>query len=75
MRPEEGAAYIERECGRCFDGVVHVGGPREVRTAPCANCHGTGTVLAYLYPRPRGRRGPWPPEGGVNERGRGGGAR
>lgn len=53
---------MERECGRCFDGAVHVGGPMEVRTAPCPNCRGTGKVLSYLYPKPEGRRGPWPPE-------------
>ncbi|QIN78353.1 hypothetical protein GBA65_07270 [Rubrobacter marinus] len=54
--------YAERGCVRCFDGVVHVGGPAEVRTAPCPDCCGTGKVLSYLYPRPKGRRGPWPPE-------------
>jgi hypothetical protein len=53
---------VERECGACFDGVVHVGGPNEVRIAPCTNCRGTGKVLSYLYPKPKGRRGPWPPE-------------
>ena len=62
MPPEEGSTYVERECGRCFDGAVHVGGPMEVRTAPCPNCKGTGKVLSYLYPKPEGRRGPWPPE-------------
>jgi hypothetical protein len=59
---EEGPTYAERECGRCFGGVVYVGGPAEVRTAPCPDCRGTGRVLAYLYPRPKGRRGPWLPE-------------
>ncbi len=53
---------MERECGRCLDGVVHVGSPTEVRTASCPNCHGTGKVLSYLYPRPKGRRAPWPPK-------------
>lgn len=70
--------YVERECVRCLDGVVHVGGPMEVRTAPCPNCRGTGRVLSFLYPKPKGRRGPWPPKGDVAEgrriddRGRGG---
>ena len=50
--------YAERECYRCFGGVVHVGGPAEVRTIPCPDCRGTGRVLSYLYPRPKGRRGP-----------------
>lgn len=62
MRSEEGSTYAERECGRCLGGVVHVGSPTEVRTAPCPDCHGTGKVLSYLYPKPKGRRGPWPPE-------------
>jgi len=55
--------YVERECGRCLEGVVHVGGPAEVKTAPCPDCEGTGKTLAFLYPKPKGRRGPWPPEG------------
>jgi hypothetical protein len=63
VRAEEMPAYAERECGRCFGGVVHVGRPTEVRTAPCPDCHGTGKVLCFLYPKPKGRRGPWPPEG------------
>ena len=57
-----GLAYAERECIRCFGGIIHVGGPTEVRTAPCPDCEGTGRVLSYLYPRPKDRRGPWPPE-------------
>lgn len=61
--PREGSStYVERECGRCFDGIVHIGGPTEVRTALCPNCQGTGKVPTYLYPKPKGRRGPWPPE-------------
>lgn len=67
MRPEKVSTYVERECGRCFDGVVHVGGPMEVRTAPCPTCHGTCKVLSYLYPKPEGRRGPWPPQEAVAE--------
>jgi hypothetical protein len=59
--------YVERECRRCFEGVIHVGGPKEVRTAPCPDCQGTGKVLAYLYPKPKGRRGPWPPQGAAAE--------
>lgn len=55
--------YVERECGRCLKGLVHVGGPTELDTAPCPDCEGTGTILAFLYPKPRSRRGPWPPEG------------
>jgi hypothetical protein len=62
MRPERMPAYAEHECGRCLDGLVHVGRPEEARTEPCPDCGGTGKVLAYLYPKPRGRRGPWPPE-------------
>ena len=58
---------MERDCGRCFDGVVYVGGPTMVRTAPCPNCRGTGKVLSYLYPKPKGRRGPWPTEGATAE--------
>lgn len=38
-----------------------------MRTNPCINCHGTGKILAYLYPKPKGRRGPWPPEGAAAE--------
>lgn len=67
MQSEDGPTYVERECGHCFDGVVQVAGPMEVRTAPCSNCEGTGKVLAYLYPKPKGRRGPWPPEEAVAE--------
>lgn len=59
----EASAYAERECGRCFDGAIYVGEPTEVRIAPCPDCRGTGRVLAFLYPRPKGRRGSWPPEG------------
>lgn len=62
MPPEQGSTYAERECGRCFDGAVHIGLPTEVRTAPCPNCGGTGKVLSHLYPKPKGRRGPWPPK-------------
>lgn len=62
MRLEEGSTYAERECGRCLGGMVHVGSPTEVKTAPCPTCKGTGRVLSYLYPKPKGRRGPWPPE-------------
>ncbi len=54
--------YVERECAGCLDGMVHVGGPMEVRTVPCPTCRGTGKVLSYLYPRPKGRHGTWPPE-------------
>ena len=54
--------YVERECLRCLGGIVHIGGPTEVRTASCPNCEGTGKVLSYLYPKPKGRRGPWPLE-------------
>jgi hypothetical protein len=61
-RTEEAPAYEERECGRCFGGAIHVGGPTEVRTSPCPDCRGTGKVLCFLYPRPKGRRGPWPPQ-------------
>lgn len=74
MPPDGGSTYTERECGRCFDGVVHVGGPTEVRAAPCPNCRGTGKVLSFLYPKPKGRRGPWPP-GEAAEGGRAGDAR
>lgn len=66
--------YVKRECARCLDGVIYVGGPMEVKTAPCPNCHGTGKVLSYLYPKPKSRRGPWPPIEAA-ERGRGRDAR
>ena len=62
MPPEEVTTYVERECDRCFGGVVHVGSPTEMGTASCPNCRGTGKVLSYLYPKPKGRRGPWPPK-------------
>jgi hypothetical protein len=71
----EGPTYAERDCGRCFDGVVHVGSPTEVRTAPCPDCRGTGKVLSYLYPKPKGRRGLWPPEDAAAEGPRAGDAR
>lgn len=61
MGPQGEPHYAERECGWCWGGAVHIGGPEEVRTAPCPDCGGTGRVLAYLYPKPKGRRGPWPP--------------
>jgi ribosomal protein S27AE len=54
--------YVERECARCLDGVIHVGGPTEVKTTTCPHCGGTGEVRAFLYPKPKGRRGLWPPE-------------
>ncbi len=53
--------YVERECGRCIKGRVHVGTPDRVETEECPDCHGTCKVLRYLYPKPKGRRGPWPP--------------
>lgn len=54
--------YVERECGRCIEGRVHVGAPDKVETEECPDCHGTCKILCYLYPKPKGRRGPWPPE-------------
>ena len=54
--------YVERECLRCEEGRIHVGKSHEVKTDDCPDCRGTGKVLSYLYPKPKGRRGPWPPE-------------
>jgi len=64
MRKKEASdrEYVERACPRCLGGVVHLGSPTEVRTASCPDCEGTGRVLSYLYLKPKGRRGPWPPE-------------
>lgn len=59
--------YVEKDCTRCGEGRVHVGGSLEVRTAPCPDCRGTGRVLCFLYPKPKGRRGPWPPESAAAE--------
>jgi hypothetical protein len=59
--------YAERECARCEEGHVHVGGSLEVRTVPCPDCRGTGRILCFLYPKPKGRRGPWPPESAAAE--------
>lgn len=53
--------YVERECLRCEEGRVPVGTVHEVKTDDCPECKGTGKVLSYLYPKPKGRRGPWPP--------------
>lgn len=46
--------YVDRECTRCEKGRVHIGGPHEVKTGLCPACCGTGKVLSYLYPRPKG---------------------
>jgi len=54
--------YVERKCLRCDEGRVHIGTVHEVRTDDCPDCEGSGKVLSYLYPKPKGRRGPWPPE-------------
>ncbi len=53
--------YKERECVRCFEGWIHVGTPNEVRLSICPACHGTKLFSAYLYPKPKGYRGIWPP--------------
>lgn len=53
--------YEERKCVRCFEGRIHVGTPNEVRLSTCPACLGTGLVSTYLYPKPKGYRGIWPP--------------
>ncbi len=58
----EVSQYVERECLSCEKGRVHVGTIHEVKTGDCPDCEGSGKVLSYLYPKPKGRRGPWPPE-------------
>jgi hypothetical protein len=68
MRTERGAStYVERECGRCFEGEIHTGGPTELSKEPCPSCSGTGRAKAFLYPKPKGFRGEWPPETSIRE--------
>jgi hypothetical protein len=68
MRTEEGVRrYVMRECGRCLEGEIHAGGPTELRKEPCPSCGGTGRAQAFLYPRPKGFRGEWPPETSARE--------
>lgn len=55
------SGYVERECRRCLRGRVHVGPPTELETEPCPDCRGTGKVLVFVYPKPKGWRGEWPP--------------
>jgi hypothetical protein len=63
MRTEKGAGtYVERECGSCFEGEIHAGDPTELRKEPCHSCGGTGKVRAFLYAKPKGFRGEWPPK-------------
>jgi hypothetical protein len=59
--------YAERECHHCTEGRVRLGTPTGSRTEECPACGGTGRVLSYLYPKPKGRRGPWPPQDSVTE--------
>lgn len=54
--------YVERKCGRCTGGRIPFGAPDEVETEECPDCLGTCKVLCFLYPKPKGRRGAWPPE-------------
>ena len=67
--------YVERQCLRCEEGRIHVGTPHEVKTDLCPDCKGSGRVLSYLYPKPKGRRGPWPPKEVAAEGKRAGGSR
>ena len=68
MCTEKGAGtYVERECGHCFEGEIHAGGPTELSKEPCLSCGGTGRAKAFLYPRPKGFRGQWPPETSARE--------
>ena len=67
--------YVERECLRCDRGRIDVGTPHEVKTDDCPDCKGTGKVLSYLYPKPKARRGQWPPEEVAAEGKRAGGSR
>lgn len=60
--------YVERECTYCEEGRVHLETVHEVRTHACPDCGGTGRIFSYLYPKPKGRRGPWPPEGAAKVR-------
>ncbi|MDX5895169.1 hypothetical protein [Rubrobacter radiotolerans] len=53
--------YEERECVRCFEGWIHVGTPNEVRLSTCPACDGTKLVSTYIYSKPKGYRGIWPP--------------
>lgn len=59
--------YIERMCLYCDDGLIHIGCPNEVCTGDCPDCGGTGKTFSLLYPKPKGHRGAWPPEGTVVE--------
>jgi hypothetical protein len=68
MRTEKGTdTYVERECGHCFEGEIHAGGPTELSKEPRLSCGGTGRAKAFLYPRPKGFRGEWPPETSARE--------
>jgi hypothetical protein len=63
MCTEKGAsAYVERKCGRCFEGESHGGDPTELKKEPCHSCGGTRKVRAFLYAKPKGFRGEWPPK-------------
>jgi len=68
MHVEKGTGTcVERECGRCFEGEIHAGGPAELSKELCPSCGGTGRIRAFLYPRPMRFCGEWPPETSARE--------
>ena len=48
-------SYEERECSRCFDGLVYDG--RLGAWVGCGACSGTGRAVAFVYPKARRLRG------------------
>jgi hypothetical protein len=60
--------YAERDCHHCTGGHVCIGTSTGAGTEECPTCRGTGTILCFLYPKPKGRRGSWPPEEATKER-------
>jgi hypothetical protein len=55
--------YVLRDCPFCEGGrALASSGPldRPVHEE-CGRCDGEGKRRSYLYPKPKGWRGPWPP--------------
>lgn len=70
VREEGGAGrYVQRECKLCLRGEIYTGSPTELRKVPCPSCGGTRRTKAFLYPKPKGFRGEWPPETAAREEG------